>query len=171
MLLADLVSGVVHWLEDVYAKPGMLFINKITVENELHHVRPREFLKNNWWQSSWDIALAGLIIVATAWWFNVLSWEIVLFAILVANTNQIHKWSHQTKRENHAIVMFLQKIQVLQGPKHHGKHHGGEKNTHYCVVTPFLNPVLEKLNLWRNLERLNSKIYSFFFSNKEENQL
>ncbi len=29
----------------------------------------------------------------------------------------------------------------------------GEKNSHYCVVTNFLNPLLEEVNFWRRLER------------------
>lgn len=162
MLFTDFVSGLIHWLEDVYAKPGMLFISKIAEENELHHTRPREFLKKNWWQSSWDIVLAVLILIVTTWWFKALTWEIVLFSILITNANQIHKWAHKTKTENNMVVTFLQKIHVLQSVKHHGKHHSGEKNSHYCVMTPFVNPVLERINFWRGLERLNSKVFSFF---------
>ena len=35
-----------------------------------------------------------------------------------------------------------------------GGHHSGEKNTRYCVVTPFVNPVLDRLGFWRGLERV-----------------
>jgi Lipid desaturase domain len=57
VLLADFVSGVVHWAEDAYArvKPQrkLALINKIAEENDLHHERPRAFLAKGWWASSW----------------------------------------------------------------------------------------------------------------------
>ncbi len=151
-LIADLVSGLVHWIEDVYFKPGMPIVHDIAVANDLHHHRPREFLNNNWWQSSKDLVLAALIIVLAATLMGSLNWTVVLFAVLVANANQIHKWSHQNRRENNRVILFLQKIQVLQTPRHHARHHSGEKNSHYCVITNMLNPVLEQIRFWRTLE-------------------
>lgn len=145
-LLADFVSGFIHWLEDVYAKPGMRFIHQIAVDNQLHHTRPRELLKKSWWHSSWDIVLACVVLIASTWWFNALSWEVVLFSVLITNANQIHKWS--------------QAAQILQGPRQHSKHHSGDKNTHYCVMTNVLNPLLEKVHFWRGLENLLRKIYA-----------
>lgn len=157
IILSDFVSGFFHWLEDIYAKPGMPIIHQIAVDNELHHSRPREFLKNSWLQSSWDVGLVSLLVIAVAWWTNTLTWPVVLFAFLATNANQIHKWSHQNSKENNAVVRFLQKTYLLQTPRHHAKHHSGEKNTHYCVITNILNPVLEKVSFWRNLERLIAK--------------
>jgi len=156
VLFSDFISGLIHWLEDTYAKPGMPLVSKIAEENELHHTKPREFLKKNWWQSSWDIALAGLLIVVSAWWLKALSWAVMLFAFLVTNANQVHKWSHKNRNENGAFVRLLHKLNILQSPKHHAMHHSGAKNTHYCVLTNFLNPMLEKFNFWRKLERFNS---------------
>lgn len=153
-LLADLVSGLVHWIEDVYFKPGMPIVHEIAVANDLHHHRPREFLNNSWWQSSRDLVLAALLIVLAATLMGACNWMVVLFAILVANANQMHKWSHQNRRENNRLILFLQKIKVLQTPRHHALHHSGEKNSHYCVITNILNPVLERINFWRTLESI-----------------
>ena len=159
VFLADFVSGFFHWLEDVYAKPGMLFIHQIAVDNELHHTRPREFLKKNWLESSWDVGLVSIFLMTIAWWTNTLTWPIVLFVVLSTNANQIHKWAHQNSKENNAVVRFLQKYYVLQTTRHHAKHHSKEKNTHYCVITNLLNPVLEKVNFWRQLERFNLVVF------------
>jgi ubiquitin-conjugating enzyme E2 variant len=159
VLLADLISGVVHWLEDAYARPGMRFVNKIAEENLMHHTRPREFLKKNWWQSSWDLALACAVVVAFAWWIGKLTWHVWLFALLVTNANQIHKWAHQSRSENGFLVRMLQKLYILQTPRHHGRHHSGEKDSHYCVITNFLNPVLEEIDFWKRIERFNAKVF------------
>lgn len=158
VVLADLVSGVVHWMEDAYArvKPHrkLALINKIAAENDLHHRRPRDFLARSWWASSWDLVLLSAAVVAIAWATGHLSVAVLLFAVLSANANQIHKWAHRNPRENPWWVTLLQRLRVLQTPRHHGSHHRGEKNSHYCVITNVLNPVLERLAFWRGLERV-----------------
>ncbi len=157
VLLADLVSGLVHWAEDTYArfKPQrkVRLINVIARDNDMHHRRPRDFLKRNWWQSSWDLALLGAMILAAAAAFGHLSAALLLFVVLSVNANQMHKWAHRNPRENPRLVTWLQRAHLLQSPRHHGKHHGGSKDSHYCVVTNFLNPLLEEVSFWRRLER------------------
>jgi ubiquitin-conjugating enzyme E2 variant len=162
VLLADFVSGLVHWAEDAYArfKPvrKVPLINTIALENDLHHRRPREFLGRSWWASSWDLALLGTLVVLAACLLDRMSAAVLLFALLAANANQFHKWTHRNPRENHWFVTVLQRLYLLQTPRHHGRHHQGEKNTHYCVVTNFLNPLLEEVGFWRRLERLVARL-------------
>lgn len=158
VMLADFFSGLIHWLEDIYAKPGMPWVHRIAIENALHHEQPRAFLKKNWWQSSWDSVLAAIVLLAGTWYFGIFSWYLVLFAVLAANANQIHKWTHQNVQEKPKLVTSLQKYHLLQTCRHHAKHHTGEKNTHYCVITNLLNPVLERLNFWRHLENIIARL-------------
>lgn len=75
------------------------------------------------------------------------------------NANEIHKWAHRTRAENGPVITFLQRIGVLQSPVQHGNHHRGTKDTYYCVITDYLNPVLERLRFWPALEWL---IYQLF---------
>ena len=158
VLLADFVSGVVHWAEDAYArfKPQrrLPLINTIALDNALHHCRPRDFLARGWWASSWDLVLLGTLVLAGACWLDRMSAAVLLFVLLAVNANQIHKWTHRNPRENPWLVTRLQRLYLLQTPRHHGRHHQGEKNSHYCVVTNFLNPLLEEVGFWRRLERL-----------------
>ena len=162
VLLANFVSGVVHWAEDAYArfKPvrRLPLINRVALDNDLHHRRPGEFLARSWWQSSWDLALIGATIIAAAWAMGVLSCAIVVFVNLSINANQRHKWTHRNPRENPWWVTQLQRVYVLQTPRHRGRHHAGEKNSHYCVVTNFLNLVLEEVSFWRRLELLVDRL-------------
>ena len=162
VLAADFVSGAVHWAEDTYArvKPyrKVPLINTIALDNELHHRRPREVLARSWWQSSWDITLIGALVIAAAWAMGVLSCAILVFVVLSINANQIHKWTHRNPRENPWWVTRLQRLYLLQTPRHHGRHHSGEKNSNYCVVTNFLNPVLEEVSFWRRLERVIDRL-------------
>lgn len=151
---ADFVSGLVHWWEDAYARTDRGLFRQVAVDNLRHHARPREFLARSYWESSWDLWLLGAGAVAVAAAFDALSWHIVLFAVLVANANQMHKWAHRTREENGVLIGTLQRLHILQSARHHGQHHQGKRNTHYCVITNFLNPMLEELRLWSRLERL-----------------
>ena len=39
------------------------------------------------------------------------------------------------------VISLLQDCRLVQSRAHHGRHHGGDRNTHFCTVTPWLNPV------------------------------
>ncbi len=155
ILIADFISGFVHWLEDAYARPEMPLVGKIAEENLLHHSKPRDFLKKNWWQSSYDLIGIGLVVCAGAWliYGSVNVWLLLLLVISI-NANQIHKWAHQNRTERPWLISKLQDWKVLQGARQHGKHHSGHKNTYYCVITNVLNPVLERARFWVGLETL-----------------
>lgn len=156
VVLADLVSGLVHWFEDVYVHRNMpllgKWLGKVAEENRLHHDKPRAFLAKSWWQSSWDLLLIGALVLLAAWWLGMLTLSVWVFTVLSVNANQLHKWTHQNSAEKGWLVHGLQKLRVLQTPREHGRHHQGAKNSHYCVITNFVNPVLEKLQFWRRLE-------------------
>jgi plasmanylethanolamine desaturase len=160
VLLADFISGLVHWAEDAYARKDTPIIGEWIGEANLeHHVKPRAFVTRSWLQSSWDLALASCLIVAGAWWLKLMHWSVLLFAFISANANQVHKWAHSAPHENGRFVTWLQKLKIIQTQKHHAKHHKGLKNSHYCSVTNLLNPVLEKVRFWERFEQFNDAIF------------
>lgn len=154
VILADLVSGLVHWLEDAYARPGMPLLGQVAEDNLLHHARPRAFLARSWWESSRDLLLLGLLVLWVALVTHAFSAWLLLFVFLTVNANQVHKWAHQGPRENPRLVTWLQRLRVLQTPREHARHHRGSKQSHYCVLTNVLNPVLERIGLWTSLEAI-----------------
>lgn len=153
VLAADFVAGMVHWLEDAYVREDTPIIGKYVARpNIIHHHYPRYMVRHNWWQTSFDLILVSVALLIGAWFLGLLSWEVWLFAILSANANEFHKWEHRTRKENGPIISFLQGIRVLQTVKHHARHHTDPKNSHYCTITNFLNPVLDGMNFWNGLE-------------------
>lgn len=156
ILLADLVTGLVHWLEDSYWSPETPILGKWIVEPNLaHHKNGQEFLQKSWFESSWDLLIVGIIILSIAYFMKSLTWEVCLFVLISVNANQIHKWAHITRYENKPkVIGLLQKMYILQRTDHHGQHHRKPHNTNYCTVTNVLNPVLDKLNFWRGLEMI-----------------
>ncbi|MEO7403762.1 MAG: fatty acid desaturase CarF family protein [Burkholderiales bacterium] len=151
--IADVVSGLFHWAEDTYGEPDTPFIGPLFIQpNLLHHEKPREFCKKTYWQSSWDLWIGGAILVAAAWGLDCLTWQVLLFWIVSANANQFHRWSHQNRAEVGTIVWALQRSKLLLTQRSHGNHHTGAKNTSYCTITNFLNPLLDAAGFWRFLE-------------------
>lgn len=153
VLAADFVVGVFHWIEDAYLREDCPVLGDLIARpNVLHHYRPRHFLRKSWAASCWDLwVVAGLILVA-GWGLDLLGAPLCLFALLVGNANQVHKWAHRSRRENGPWINLLHDLRILQGPRHHAIHHTDPKSTHYCVITEFLNPVLERLRFWTRLE-------------------
>src|SRR5689334_15056956 len=100
VLVADFLSGLFHWLEDAYGKEDWPVIGDlVTKPNILHHHEPRYFTRHNWLQSSWLLLCIGLVVLATAWIFGLLTWQVWLVVILGTNANQIHKWAHRSPGE------------------------------------------------------------------------
>jgi hypothetical protein len=153
-LLADFVSGVVHWAEDSYGGADTPVIGRWVVQpNLLHHRDGTAFTAKSWIESSWDLATVGVMIVVVSVTMGMLTWHVALFALLGANANQIHKWNHMRGSSVPRAIRVLQRLHLLQSSRHHLQHHRGTKDSHYCVITEFLNPLLDRLGWWRLLER------------------
>jgi hypothetical protein len=158
--LADLAAGFIHWFEDAYIDEHTPVVGRsVGRANVIHHHLPRHFTRNSWWQSNWMLhAIAGLLVLV-AWSFGFLGWQVWWFALLAANANEFHKWSHRTRTENGPVISFLQDLRLLQTPAHHARHHTDPKHSHYCPIGNALNPLLDGLGFWNGLERLLSATF------------
>ncbi len=160
ILAIDFISGLIHWAEDTFGSATTPIYGKWIVEpNTLHHAHPSAFISKNWWQSSWDLTLVSGIIVFVSYLNDMLTWHVVLFAFLGANANQLHKYAHMPTAQVPLLVKFFQYIGLLQKAKHHALHHQGQKNNAYCVITPYLNPILDAIGFWRLLEKITVPIF------------
>jgi plasmanylethanolamine desaturase len=160
VLIADFVSGLFHWLEDAYGRKEWPITGWLVTEpNIIHHHDPRYFTRHDWFRSSWLLLCMGLVVLLAAWLCGILTWHVWLFAILGTNANQIHKWAHRSPTENGPVISFLQRIRLLQTTRHHAHHHTDPKNSHYCVLTNFVNPLVDGIRLWDGLEALVFAIF------------
>ena len=152
--LADFISGVFHWFEDRYGNPEWPILGHTIRENQQHHHTPRSFLKGNLWTRNREVWAIGLAFLAGFWllgWLNVFSVSAVLFGMFA---NEIHAAAHRNPKENGRLITLLQKTGLLQSHKHHANHHRKGKDSHYCVMTNHLNPMLERVQFFQTLERL-----------------
>ena len=152
VLLADFLSGLAHWIEDCYFSPETPLLGHTILKNVEHHRDPLLFVNNAWHvtiRSSFVSAVfLGLVLAA----FGLLNPIWVAALTISVFANQVHKWAHMPALDVPRFVRMLQRTGVLQAAAHHLQHHGGSRDTHYCVVTNLLNPLLDRIYFWRALE-------------------
>jgi ubiquitin-conjugating enzyme E2 variant len=149
-LMADFLSGVFHWWEDRYLTPDMPLVGRwISAPNELHHAEPKWFLRGSYWQRNWTTLMPSLVAGAVCLVFGAYWWAMV-FACL-SQANEVHAWSHSKGSVSKAIDV-LQSIGILQSPRHHAEHHRSPFSVRFCVMTDWLNPVLDATGFWRGVE-------------------
>lgn len=161
IVLADLLSGIVHWLEDTYGNPNTKFLGigkHIVIPNLIHHIRPRELTNGTWFSRIWTSAVFLLIVLIVLWIFNLTTPMVYMTFAIAVWGNEIHCWNHRSPKENGKLITFLQKCYLVQSPKQHAVHHFSPYASNFCAITPFLNPILEFIRFWRVLELLLSLI-------------
>ena len=150
LLLADLITGVFHWIEDTYFLPSSAIVGPIILENEQHHMHPDKILENGDWatikRTVQLIALPSLILL---WIFP--SWQSGLLVLLLSLSNLIHKWAHKNPSAYQPTWIWALRTIGLLDYSHHHRHHQSLLNN-YCILTRWLNPLLESLGFWRKLE-------------------
>ncbi|MEQ1828042.1 MAG: fatty acid desaturase CarF family protein [Pirellula sp.] len=167
-LMADFLSGFWHWLEDRYFDVSWPIVGDyIAKPNQLHHAQPSAFLNQSYWSRNYTtiipagVALVLLIVCAPtsfrayiSEWCDGLSWY-CLVILFVSQANEIHAWAHQ---RCNPTILALQETGLLQSPKHHGQHHRSPFEVKYCVMSDWLNPILDLVGFWRALEWLLSPL-------------
>ena len=79
---------------------------------------------------------------------------VFVFSLAVFLTNSVHRWSHLEAPPRG--VRWLQARGWILCPSEHALHHAGEHTNAYCITTGWLNPLLDRLGLFRGLERVLS---------------
>ncbi len=155
VVAADLLTGIVHWLEDTYGNPNTKFLGigkHIVIPNLVHHIKPRELTNGNWFSRIWTSMVFLLILLLVLVSLGMANSFIYLTFAIAMWGNEIHCWSHRTPKENGKIITFLQRCYIIQSPKQHAKHHFSPYASNFCAITPYVNPILEVIHFWRILE-------------------
>lgn len=159
-LLADFITGIVHWWQDAYGNPTWPIVGKYVVKPNLkHHKDPRGMLKDSYWQKTGASFIVGIILISVFYLAGWHSWRMVLCILMCTQGNEIHAMGHRSDKENGKLIVGLQNIGVIQTRRTHGWHHKAPYDTNFCVMTEFLNPVLNKINFFSRLEFLIEKVF------------
>jgi len=175
-LLADFMSGLVHFLGDSFGTVRTpIFGPTFIFPFREHHVDPEDITRHGFIETNGHNCLVSLPVMI-AMHFLLFStaiasaaasfvYAIGFFLILgVFATNQFHKWAHTARPP--ALIAFLQKYRLILSPKHHKVHHTAPFERYYCITTGWLNMLLEKTAFFPATKWFFSRI-PFFVKPKE----
>ena len=146
-LAADLLAGFWHWWEDRYAKEDWPVVGKLIAKpNQLHHDQPQAFLNQSYWSRNWTTIVPSVVVFALTF-----PHPGSLIFVFVSQANEIHACAHR-KGKTPVWVNMLQATGLLQSPRHHAQHHIDPFESKYCVMSDWLNPILDHFGFWRKLE-------------------
>lgn len=153
VLLADLLSGFVHWLFDtrIAASPGLL--GRAAVNFLDHHVHPARSAATGFAATGWRVALfltLPSLMAALAAPVGALQAWLLWLAALSLIVAEAHKQAH--RRRPAAAVRWLQRLRLCIPPAAHRVHHRDHGRA-YCVFTGWWNPLLDRFGFWRWLDR------------------
>lgn len=166
-LMADFVSGFVHWLGDTWGSVSTPVIGKLFIRTfREHHVDQAAITHHGFTETNGSNCLASavlllpvMIAVMTVASSNVLS-VFVLFvwatALGLFATNQFHKWAHRSSRP--AVITWLQRHRLILSPEHHAIHHASPYDRYYCITVGWMNPILARLKFFPRLEVILSRL-------------
>jgi len=158
-LIADFITGLVHWWQDMYGNPTWLIIGRYVIAPNLrHHHDPRAMIKVSYWKRMNTSILAGVLICILCFVSRILSWQIAVFFLCATQGNEIHAIGHRTNKENGRAIIFLQKLGIIQRRKTHGWHHKAPYDTNFFVMTEYLNPLFNYIKFFEKLEWLIEKV-------------
>ena len=162
IVAGDFVSGLVHWFADTYFTEDTPIIGRSLVKPfRLHHIYPRDICTHNLVEIAGNVCILAVPVLSICLYLlwllpesGLLAFKVVCIAIVAITTvatNQFHKWAHQ--EDPSSFARWLQRTRLVLNPSHHQKHHTAPFNLHYCITNGWMNPLLNRIQFFRRLER------------------
>lgn len=147
-IVADFLSGLVHWWEDRYGDPEWPILGPHVIgPNIRHHEDQLAFTLAGYWTRNWTSIVPAGIAAAVAYACGHKFFALVL--AMLSQANEVHAWSHQKCSRP---IRGLQLLGVFQSPEQHARHHKQPFDTNYCTLSDWLNPLLSAAGFWPGLE-------------------
>jgi ubiquitin-conjugating enzyme E2 variant len=163
-VLADFVSGVVHWAADTWGTPEWPIIGKALIRPfREHHVDQKEITRHDFIETNGNNCFISIFPTLAAC-LTPLNGGLSAFCVqltfalcfAVFGTNQFHKWSHMD--EPPRTVRLLQRANLILPPEHHAVHHAAPYTKYYCITVGWLNEALFRIRFFALLEKLISAV-------------
>ena len=164
-LLADLASGLAHWFADTFFEENTRLIGPLLIEPfREHHRDPAGITRHGFFEISGNNCLVSIPALAALWFWGPaegataglgagLGLALALsgaFSILA--TNQFHCWAHTRPRDLPKLAAWLQGHRLILSRRQHARHHSGENDRAYCVTCGWLNPLLDRFQVFARIE-------------------
>ena len=165
-LVADLVSGFVHFLADNFGSSETPLIGRGFIDAfREHHVDPKGITTHDFVDTNGNNSLVSLPFMLLVWLavpvattaagalFGAFSLMLCLGVFL---TNQFHKWAHLENPPR--VAAWLQNRGVILSRQHHDVHHASPYDTYYCITVGVWNPLLDRTMFFERTERLIRRV-------------
>ncbi|MBI3403847.1 MAG: kua-ubiquitin conjugating enzyme hybrid localization domain protein [Acidobacteria bacterium] len=162
-LLADFVSGWMHWFCDTFFEEDTLFIGPLIIAPfRDHHRNPLGMTHHGFLELNGNTCLALTPVMAGFLWMDIYRWPeafsifltatMLFFTASVFGTNLFHRAAHEPSPL--FFVRTLQNLGVILSPGKHHLHHEAPYRKSYCVTSGWLNPVLDGIGFFPICERV-----------------
>ena len=159
-VVADFISGVVHWAADTWGTPEWPVVGKALIRPfREHHVDAKEITRHDFVETNGNncfVSIAPAIGAALipqhgpgALFAATLVFSMTLWVLF---TNQFHKWAHLDSPP--AAIDWLQRMNLILPRDHHAVHHAAPYAKYYCITVGWLNEALFRIRFFQLLERL-----------------
>jgi hypothetical protein len=151
-LLADLLTGFVHWFCDTFFDDATPIIGPGLIAPFREHHRDPLLMTQHGFLELTGSSFRGLApVLALFVWFGAsIPAPMQAFALALAAgaaaTNLLHRWAHDPAPPRLAVI--LQRTGLVLTPRRHARHHAPPYAAAYCVTSGLLNPLCERLELW-----------------------
>ena len=159
LLLADVISGLVHWGGDTLLTVDAPILGRHFIQPFRHHhldpkaITRHDFIETNGNNCLISVPVLGIITPTMPEEAGPGFYVCTVFIFMVwfvFGTNQFHKWAHADNPPR--IARLLQRWGVILVPTHHDIHHAAPHDKHYCITVGWMNPLLAQLKFFRRLE-------------------
>jgi Lipid desaturase domain len=151
--VADVASGLVHWICDTYFDPRTPLVGTIFIAPfREHHVDPGALARHGFLERNGNNCLVSvpLLLIAISLLEPgavthpadvVAAGFFVAASLTLCVTNQIHAWAHGANTPK--PIRALQRAGILITPERHARHHRGDRA--YAVVSGWSNALLDRV--------------------------
>ncbi len=147
--VADLASGIVHFLLDTFGSPETPVIGQKFVKPfRDHHVDPMAMTQGDFIAVNADNVFICLPVTVLAFFFLDAARHPYVGVFIVGlvggviMTNQLHKWAHMPTVPR--LVAAAQRGGVVLSTQHHSVHHSGAYDRNYCITWGRLDLLLNR---------------------------
>ncbi len=157
-LLADLLTGFVHWFCDTFFDENTPLIGPGLIAPFREHHRDPLLMTRHGFLELTGSSFRGLapLLAWFVWRGDLLPALANAFVLAVSagavSTNLLHRWAHDPAAP--AVARGLQRLGVVLTPERHARPHAPPFAAAYCVTTGWMNPICERLQIWSRAEAL-----------------
>ncbi|MBS1986087.1 MAG: fatty acid desaturase family protein [Bdellovibrionales bacterium] len=164
-LLADFISGLVHWGADTWGSAKFPVLGPTLIRSfREHHVDPMSITRHDFIETNGASCLVCLPVLVAALNLDLSKSGAFFAGVVMASlsfwtlmTNQAHQWAHQGELAK-PWVKGLQRLWIVLPAPRHAEHHRAPFVESYCITTGWMNPLLNRVGLFRKLEWIVTRV-------------